>query len=194
MVWNSARWIVAGIWAGASLIILARVVMRTPVSGLLRSPGPVAVVLGCVCLLVAGLSGRSRARESRLKAGASISIPSRLGGDYTLTHMGVSRFQMAERVTAAATIDATRNDKPLGLLTSERRQYFGLLGQPIGPPVTSVGIHRGMIEDIRVIFLQATANEEALYQIRVVPFVSLAWLGFVLLLLGGLLIVLGPGE
>jgi cytochrome c biogenesis factor len=105
--------------------------------------------------------------------------------------MGVTRYQMTDRVTAAATLDIDRRGRPVGLVTSERRQYFGLMGQPIGNPVTKVGIHRGVFEDIRVVFREATRNEEALYQVRVVPFVSLLWLGVAVLLAGGLVLALG---
>jgi cytochrome c biogenesis factor len=108
--------------------------------------------------------------------------------------MGVSRFQMTDRVTAAATLEAARDDQPVGLISSEKRQYFGLLGQPIEGPVSSVGIHRGMLEDVRVVFRESTAGEEALYHVRVVPLASLLWLGALLLVVGGVLAMLEPAE
>jgi cytochrome c biogenesis factor len=101
--------------------------------------------------------------------------------------MGISRFQSTDRVTAAATLDVDRGDRPIGLITSERRQYFGLLGQPVGDPMTGIGIHRGPLQDVRAIFGQAATDEEAEYHVRIVPLMSLIWLGALLLLISGAL-------
>jgi cytochrome c-type biogenesis protein CcmF len=193
--WSTNRSVLGGVWLAVTLLLTILIVKGPRLRGMLGSPGPVAILVGLLSLVVGVVGGRSgSAREVRVKAGASVSIPSVLGAGYTLTHMGVSRFQMADRVTAAATLDASRNEKPVGLITSDKRQYFGLLGQPIEGPVTTAGIHRGVLEDVRVVFREAATNEEALYLVRVVPLASLVWLGMGLLILGGLLHTLGLGE
>jgi len=157
-------------------------------------PGALAVS-GLLVLLIACLSMRSgwSEREVRLKSGGSVSLPSHFGGSYLVTNMGISRFEASDRYVTAATLDIERNERPLGLVTSERRQYFDVLGRPLGAPVIRAGIRRGVTEDLRVV-LRENAGEQAVYAVRVIPLVSGLWLAAMLLIVSGLLRLFELGE
>jgi cytochrome c-type biogenesis protein CcmF len=193
---SATRAATISLWAAASLLVAGVLVNRRREARLrLTSPGPALLALGVVLLGTGALASRfGPARELRLQPGATASLASAFGAPYSLTHMGLSRFQTSDRMTAAATLDIDRNDIPLGLVISERRQYVGALGQPTGEPVTRMGIRRGPLEDLRVVFREAGSGEEVLYQVRVLPLASFIWLGAGLLLVGGLFLMARDGE
>jgi cytochrome c biogenesis factor len=189
--WGAARSLAALVWV--ILSILLWVTLRGRIRWL--SPGSMSLFAGSV-LLVTGLVGWSRGAttELRIKVGRMESVASLMGASYALTHMGVSRFETPDRFVSAATLDLKQDAKPAGLVTSERNQYFDLLGQPIGEPVTKVGVHRGVLEDLRVIYRESSSTEEALYRVELSPFAWLIWLGAGLLILGGLVLIPEVGS
>ena len=189
--WSPMLLAAAFAWAVVALAITGRVLANWR-RGRRILPGATLTLAGGL-LVVTGLAfARSTAaREIRLKPGATATVPSRLGGSYQLLHMGLSRFQSPDHVTAAATLDVDRNGKSLGLLTAERRQYFDLLGQPTGDPLVRVGLHRGLFEDVQIGFRESTRDEEVLYQVRLRPLMSLVWFGLAILLAGGCLLAAG---
>ena len=150
---------------------------------------------GLLLLAVAGVGrGLGVERQVRLKPGETRSVRSRLGGSYSLTHMGISRFETVDRFTTAATLDVRRGGKGVGFLTSERRQYLNGFGRPIREPVISVGIRHGLIEDLRVVLVESIGAEEAVYLIRINPLMSCTWGGSLLLIVAGLLGLVERGE
>jgi hypothetical protein len=94
----------------------------------------------------------------------------------------------------AATLEVARSDRSAGLVTSERRQYFDILGRPIGKSVVVAGVRRGPLEDVRVVFREALPAEQAVYQVQVNPLMSAAWLACGLLVLAGVIRLLEMGE
>lgn len=186
-LWSSRLNAAAYAWGTLALLLLARAWARRGRPALRMAPVMLMVVGGGLLVAGALAARRPSGREFRLKPGASAEVRSSFGATYRLMHMGVSRFQSPDHVTAAATLDADRNEKSIGLLTAERRQYFDMLGRPLGAPLVRFGIHRGLLEDVQVVFRESTRQEEALYEVAVRPLVSLVWTGFVLLLVAGIL-------
>src|SRR5581483_3747425 len=102
---------------------VVRWVTGTPHLGdTLATPAVIVTIVGALCLVVGGFATRrGPVRDFRLKPGATASMPAAFGADFRLTHMGISRFQSTDHVTAAATLALDRGDRPAGLITSERR-------------------------------------------------------------------------
>lgn len=154
-----------------------------------RRRGALVVSTGLLLLVLAGLGqGLGVEREIHLKPGETASLRSRLGPTYTLSHMGVSRFETVDRFVTAATLEVERGGTPVGLVISERRQYIDALGRAGRAPITTAGVHRGPVEDLRVVLLDhAAATEEAVYRVRINPLMWCVWLGVGLAIAGGLL-------
>lgn len=132
-------------------------------------------------------------REATLKPGQSITVRSPYGHSYTLTHLGVSQYQMLNRVVSAATLDVTRDGKSLGVMKSEKRQHVDGLGRPTFEPSTEVGIRSDLREDLYIVYAGSVGGtEEAVYRITIIPLVWWLWFGGGLLAVGGL-ITMWPG-
>jgi cytochrome c-type biogenesis protein CcmF len=136
-------------------------------------------------------------REATLKPGQSIELASPFGHTYTLTHVGVSQYKALNRFVTAATVRVSRDGKPLGLMTSEKRQHFTVEnGQEVASfePSTEVAIRSDLREDLYIVFAGAVdGTEEAVYRFTINPLVWWVWYGGVLLAIGGL-ITMWPGE
>ncbi|MGE0354608.1 MAG: heme lyase CcmF/NrfE family subunit [Gemmatimonadales bacterium] len=132
-------------------------------------------------------------REATLKPGQSITVKSPYGHNYTLTHLGVSQYQMLNRVVSAATLDVSRDGKALGVMKSEKRQHVDGLGRPTFEPSTEVGIRSDLREDLYIVYAGSVGGtEEAVYRITIIPLVWWLWFGGGLLAVGGL-ITMWPG-
>ncbi len=136
-------------------------------------------------------------REATLKPGESVELRSAFGDTYQFTHVGISQFKERNRYVSAATVEVTRNGKPDGRITSEKRQHFttGALGaeEASFEPSTEVGIRSGLREDIYVVFAGAVnGTEEAVYRFNLNPLVWWVWAGGFILVIGGL-VTMWPG-
>jgi cytochrome c-type biogenesis protein CcmF len=135
--------------------------------------------------------------EATLRPGQSATVRSPYGHTYTLTHLGISQFEQLNRVVTQASLQVTRDGKPLGVINSEKRQHFVQLPngerQKSFEPSTEVGIRYTPQEDLYVVFAGAVeGTEEAVYRFTVNPLVMWVWIGGVVLIIGGL-ITMWPG-
>jgi cytochrome c-type biogenesis protein CcmF len=134
-----------------------------------------------------------REQEATLKPGQSIEMRSPFGHTYTFTHLGVSQFEALNRIVTAATVQVTKDGKPAGLITSEKRQHVDSFKRPTFEPSTEVGIRSGLQEDVYVVFAGAVnGTEEAVYRFNLNPLVWWVWFGGVVLVFGGL-VTMWPG-
>ena len=135
-------------------------------------------------------AARSRRRSS---PGESATIASPFGHTYTLTHMGVSQYEALNRIVTAATVQVTKDGKPLGLMTSEKRQHVDSFRRPTFEPSTEVGIRSNLQEDLYIVFAGSVdGTEEAVYRFTINPLVWWVWFGGFVLAFGGL-ITMWPG-
>ncbi|MBI4500187.1 MAG: hypothetical protein HY700_03405 [Gemmatimonadetes bacterium] len=186
--WPSAQRFFGVIWFAASMWLSARALARTVRGKKGHSRSGATVTAAVTLLAVATIGSRlGPERDLLLKSGGATLVSSWVGTPYLVTHMGVSRFEASDRYTTAATLDLVRGERPVGLVTSERRQYFDVLGRRTGEPVIRAGIKRGLLEDLRVVFREPSASEQAAYRVRVYPLMSCLWLAGGLLVIGGLL-------
>ncbi|MBA2458132.1 MAG: hypothetical protein H0V43_04145, partial [Gemmatimonadales bacterium] len=134
-----------------------------------------------------------REMEATLKPGEAVELASPFGHTYRLTHVGISQFEALNRVVSAATLSVEKDGKPVGLLSSEKRQHVDSFKRPTFEPSTEVGIWSNLQEDLYVTFAGAVGGtEEAVYRITINPLVWWVWFGGFVLALGGI-VTMWPG-
>ncbi len=135
--------------------------------------------------------------EATLKPGDSATLRSPYGHVYTFTHLGVSQFEQLNRVVTQASVQVSKDGKPMGVVNSEKRQHFSEpapgLRQKSFEPSTEVGIRSNLEEDLYIVFAGSVeGTEEAVYRFTLNPLVVWVWIGGVVLIVGGL-ITMWPG-
>ncbi len=136
-------------------------------------------------------------QEATLKPGESVEVRSAFGHLYRFTHLGVSQFEQLNRVVTQASVQVTKDGKPLGVVNSEKRQHFSEpapgVRQKSFEPSTEVGIRSTLQEDLYIVYAGSVAGtEEAVYRFTLNPLVIWVWIGGVVLVIGGL-ITMWPG-
>ncbi|MGE0442089.1 MAG: heme lyase CcmF/NrfE family subunit [Gemmatimonadales bacterium] len=127
-------------------------------------------------------------REATLSVGESADIRSPFGYTYSLTHMGISQYDALNRKVSAATLRITRDGKPVGVITSEKRQHVDSFGRPTFQPSTEVGIRSGLREDLYVVYAGSVdGTERSTFRITINPLVWWVWAGGIFLVIGGLI-------
>jgi cytochrome c-type biogenesis protein CcmF len=125
----------------------------------------------------AGMAFRQQ-MEATLRPGESVELVSPFGHVYKFTHMGISQFEALNRIVSAATVEVTRDGKPTGVMTSEKRQHVDRFKRPTFEPSTEVGIRSGLQEDLYIVFAGAVeGTEEAVYRFNLNPLVWWVWFG-----------------
>jgi cytochrome c-type biogenesis protein CcmF len=135
-----------------------------------------------------------RQQEATLKPGDSVEMRSPFGHSYRFTHMGISQYEALNRIVSAATIEVTKDGRPAGLMTSEKRQHVDSFKRPTFEPSTEVAIRSNLQEDVYIVFAGSVeGTEEAVYRFTINPLVWWVWFGGLILVFGGL-VTLWPGE
>jgi cytochrome c-type biogenesis protein CcmF len=133
-------------------------------------------------------------KEATLRVGESVDVRSPYGHVYTLTHLGVSQYEMLNRRVSAANLEVRKDGAFLGRIRSEKRQHVDSFGRNTFQPSTEVGIRSTLREDLYVVFAGTVdGTERASFAISVNPLVWWVWFGGVMLVFGGL-ITMWPGE
>jgi cytochrome c-type biogenesis protein CcmF len=134
-----------------------------------------------------------REQEATLKPGDAIEMRSPFGHTYRFTHLGVSQYEALNRIVSAATVEVSKDGRPAGIMTTEKRQHVDSFKRPTFEPSTEVGIRSNLQEDIYIVFAGSVeGTEEAVYRFNINPLVWWVWFGGFVLMLGGL-ITLWPG-
>jgi cytochrome c-type biogenesis protein CcmF len=170
-----------------------------------RRYGGYVVHLGIVTYFVAfaGMAFKTE-MEASLRPGESTRMRSPYGHTYTLTHLGVSQYDMLNRWVTAASVEVSRDGRRLGVMKSEKRQHFtcsvtmdpcpAQLRRASFEPSTEAGIRSDLREDLYIVFAGSVqGTEEAVYRFTINPLVWWVWYGGVILVMGGV-IVMWPGS
>ncbi|HEX8431654.1 MAG TPA: cytochrome c-type biogenesis CcmF C-terminal domain-containing protein, partial [Longimicrobium sp.] len=144
-------------------------------------------------VLFAGLAGAAFNVEEQaaLRPGESMAIRSPFGHSYTLTYEAMSWYPATNMTKLVASVAVTRNGKPAGILTAEKRAY-----RQREEIVSEVGIRRAWNEDLYLI-LAGIDNMDAVVQgknprpvatfrVLVNPLVPWIWLGALVMAIGTL--------
>jgi cytochrome c-type biogenesis protein CcmF len=131
--------------------------------------------------------------EMQLSPGEVAEMRGASGHLYAFKSLGVSQYNALNRIVTAATLEVTRDGKPIGVIKSEKRQHIDSFGNKTFEPSTEVGIRSGLREDIYVVYAGSIAGtEEANFAISINPLVWWVWFGGFVLTAGGLL-AMWPG-
>ena len=170
-------------------VALARLVSKNR-----RRYGGYVVHLAIVIYFVAFIGEAYKTdMEASLLPGETATLRSAFGHDYTFTHVGVSQYDQLNRFVSAASVEVTKGESRLGIMTSEKRQYWDSMGQPIFQPSTEPAIKSGLLEDLYITYAGSVdGTEEAVYRFSINPMVWWLWFGGVLLVVGGV-VTLWPG-
>ena len=131
--------------------------------------------------------------ETSLRPGESATLRSPFGHTYTFTHIGISQYDAANRFVTAASVEVRKDGERVGVMRSERRQYFTTSGfgrQSSFQPATEAGIASGLKEDLYIVFGGSVGGtEEAVYRFTINPLVWWVWFGGLMLVVGGTVVM-----
>ncbi len=124
-----------------------------------------------------------------LKTGESVTATDAYGSTWTFTSQGISTFDELNRNVVAVTLNITRDGKPMGLLTSEKRQHVDSRGEPTFEPSTEVGILESPRQDVYMVFTGAIDKDTAAIHINFNPLVWWVWFGGIMMAFGGIIVM-----
>lgn len=139
-------------------------------------------------LLVAALTGLAFRREYNVSAaaGQAFEVEDPYGGRWRFMSQGISNGRAPNHEITSVTLEASRNGRPAGLITSERRQYLDSHGHPVFEPTTEAGVRSRPGQDVYV-ELAAVRGDAADIRVSFNPLMVWVWIGGGMVALGGLL-------
>lgn len=152
------------------------------------------IVHAGIVIIFAAFAGYAFKTEHdvNMKAGDSVTLKDPWGKNWTFTSQGVSNFDVLNRSVTAMALELSREGKPAGFLTSERRQYFAGEGPnrvPTFQPSTEVGILESWSQDVYLTFVGVVGEGEGEIRIAFNPLVRWVWFGGFLMAIGGLIVM-----
>src|SRR5207253_6327832 len=167
------------------LIALPRLIARNR-----RRYGGYIVHLGVV-VVFAAFAGLAFKREFdlTLSAGDAKTVTDAWGHRWTFLSQGISRYNVLNREVTAIALDVTRDGKPAGVITSEKRQHVDSRGAPTVEPSTEGGIKGSFKQDVYVVLAGVRGADAAESRVTFNPLVRWVWLGGGLMALGGLVVM-----
>jgi cytochrome c-type biogenesis protein CcmF len=160
-----------------------------------RRYGGYIVHAGIVMLFAAftGQAFRSE-RDVTLKAGEAFSVRDPYGHDWRFVSQGVSTSDRVDRKVIGVGLEAFRDGKRLGIITSEKRQYLDTQGNPLFEPTTEVGIRTTAKLDTYLVLAGVRGNDTAELRVTFNPLVVWVWIGGFIMMLGGLVVMWPQAE
>ena len=127
--------------------------------------------------------------SATVKSGETVTAVDPYGSEWTFTSQGISRFDELNRKIVAVTFAVTKDGKPMGLLSSEKRQHFDSRGDNTFEPSTEVGILESLKQDVYLVFTGALDKDTAAVHINFNPLVWWVWFGGIMMAFGGLVVM-----
>jgi cytochrome c-type biogenesis protein CcmF len=171
------------------VIALTRLVARNR-----RRYGGYIVHVGIV-LLFAAFAGLAFKRESdvSLTAGQSYETTDPFGHRWRFVSQGISTSVSLNREITAVALEAWRDGEPMGLIKTEKRQYFDSQKRPTFEPSTEVGIRTDAKQDVYVV-LAGARGDAAELRITFNPLVVWVWVGGIIMAIGGIIVMWPQAE
>lgn len=153
------------------------------------------IVHAGIVFLFGAFAGMAFKRENdvSLAAGQSFETTDPFGARWRFVSQGVSTSLALNREITAVALEAWRDGSPMGLIKTEKRQYFDSQRQPTFEPSTEVGIKSSMRQDVYVV-LAGVRGDDAELRITFNPLVVWVWWGAELMALGGLIVMWPQAE
>ncbi len=166
-----------------------------------RRYGGYIVHVGIVLLFsaFAGLAFKTD-NEVTLRTGQEFDVRDPYGHKWRFISQGVSTSETRDRETIGITLQTFRDNKPMGFITSEKRQYFDSQRNPLFNPLTAAGIRTTPKLDTYVVLAgvqntgSAAGDNEATLRVTFNPLVMWVWTGGYIMLIGGLIVMWPQAE
>ncbi|MGI8510533.1 MAG: heme lyase CcmF/NrfE family subunit [Gemmatimonadaceae bacterium] len=158
------------------------------------------IVHAGIVIVFAAFAGLAFKKENDLtiNSGETKALIDSWGHHWTFTSQGVSRYDVLNREVTAIALLATRDGKKMGIITSEKRQYFSgtdvASRVPTFQPATEVGIMGSFSQDVYVTLAGVVGQDTSEIRITFNPLVRWVWLGGTLMALGGLIVMWPQAE
>ncbi len=171
-------------------VALGRLVARNR-----RRYGGYVVHFGMVTMFAAfaGLAFKKEF-DVTLRSGETFRTVDPWGHAWTFTSQGVSQYKALNRFVTAVALDATRDGRRVGVITTEKRQHVDSQDQPTFEPSTEVGILEGPEQDTYVVLAGVTGTDRAELRIAFNPLVVWVWFGGMIMAVGGLIVMWPQAE
>ncbi|HYN82951.1 MAG TPA: heme lyase CcmF/NrfE family subunit [Gemmatimonadaceae bacterium] len=155
-----------------------------------RRYGGYIVHMGIVVIFAAfaGLAFKTE-HDLTFKAGEAHELTDPWGQRWRFVSQGVSTYNVLNREVTAIALDVSRDGKPAGVMTSEKRQHVDSRGTPTFEPSTEVGIRGSFREDVYIVLAGVRGDESAELRVTFNPLVRWVWLGGILMVIGGLIVM-----
>jgi len=145
-------------------------------------------------VFLAALAGLQFSREydAKLKTGEAFEATDPYGRLWRFVSQGVSQFDRPDHIVAILALDAYRDGKRVGLITSEKRTYRDVQGNAFFEPSIEVGIHSTATLDAYIIpadIRRVEGSDVAKLEISFNPLVRWVWVGGLLMALGGVIVM-----
>jgi cytochrome c-type biogenesis protein CcmF len=149
-----------------------------------------------VVMLFAAFAGLAFKKELdvTLKGGQSYEAVDPYGHRWRFVSQGVSRFEELNRLTTAVLLEAARDGRRVGLIRTEKRQYWDSAKNPTFEPSTEVGILGGLRQDVYVVLAGVVGEDTAELRITFNPLVWWVWCGGLVMAIGGLIVMWPQAE
>ena len=153
------------------------------------------IVHAGIVMLFAAFAGLAFKKDYdvSLGTGQSFEVTDPYGVPWRFTSQGVSTSRSLNRHIVAVALDVTRDGKPVGLISSEKRQYFDTQQRPTFEPSTEVGIRSDARQDTYVV-LAGVRDDVAELRITYNPLVVWVWVGGAIMALGGIIVMWPQAE
>jgi len=153
------------------------------------------IVHAGIVILFCGFAGLAfkKDHDVQLKAGESKELTDPLGHQWKFISQGTSTSETLNRFVTAVGLEVFRDGKRVGIMTSEKRQYFDSNKQPQFEPSTEVGIRTSAKMDLYIV-LAGVRDETAELRISFNPLVVWVWIGGMIMAVGGLIVMWPQAE
>ena len=160
-----------------------------------RRYGGYIVHAGIVMLFAAfaGLAFKTE-HDITLRTGDAYDVKDPYGHQWRFVSQGVSTSWPAGRQIVSVALQTFRDGKPAGFITSEKRTYLDITGQPLFQPITQVGIHSTAKLDTYVVLAGVRGSDTAEMRVTFNPLVVWVWMGVFVLMFGGLIVMWPQAE
>jgi cytochrome c-type biogenesis protein CcmF len=160
-----------------------------------RRYGGYIVHVGIVMLFAAfaGMAFRTE-NDVTLKAGETFDTRDPYGHQWRFVSQGVSTSNRPDRDVIAVGLEAFRDGKRLGIITSEKRQYLDSQHNTLFEPITEVGIRSTAKLDTYVVLAGVRGNDIAELRVTFNPLVMWVWTGGFVMMIGGLIVMWPQAE
>jgi cytochrome c-type biogenesis protein CcmF len=148
------------------------------------------IVHAGVVMLFAAFAGLAfkRDHDVTLRSGEAAELVDPYGHRWRFVSQGASTSDLPDHFALGVTLEAWRDGKRVGFITSEKRQYLNSRREPVFEPATKVGIRTTAKLDTYVV-LAEVRDEIAQLRVSFNPLVAWVWIGGLVMMIGGLIVM-----